>query len=305
MRIAVLCNDRIALPALDFLLASGRVVAVGMPDRRSEIQLIVQQKTTGARVPFELFGKGTFEKNLMAWLQNCMPDLVLVKTFPFRIPENVLDMPPYGFINFHYAPLPRWRGSNPVFWMVRNGERTFGVTVHEMTSQIDAGDVLLEHSFPVMSNVNLGIIHSQLAFAGLELTKHVLKDFDSIRSNKRQQDHSQAKWWGHPVPADLFIDWQRMEAAEISDLIRACNPNNKGAATRWKGWTFGISYASVLDSSEEAMPGTILNIDISNGLMIACKNRKVLVAEIIYCEEGYYPGYCMSAFGFRKNDVLI
>ena len=38
MRIAVLCNDRVALPALDFILSSGMAAAVGMPARPGEVQ---------------------------------------------------------------------------------------------------------------------------------------------------------------------------------------------------------------------------------------------------------------------------
>jgi methionyl-tRNA formyltransferase len=126
---------------------------------------------------------------------------------------------------------------------------------------------------------------------------------DELALQEKEQDHSQAKWYRRPQPSDLFIDWNAMNVYEVKALVRACNPWYKGAATRWKGWTFGIVYASVIeDSITDAEPGTILSID--EQFVIACKDGKKLKAEIAYCEEGFYPGHCMKIFGLQKNDRL-
>jgi methionyl-tRNA formyltransferase len=234
------------------------------------------------------------------------PDVVLVKTFPFLVPTEALGLPRYGCINFHYAPLPAWRGSNPLFWMIRNGAKTGGVTIHEMTSTYDAGPILLEETFPVHSDINFGIFYTQLAYLGLKLTMDLLKLLPAGTIQKKEQDHAMAKWYAHPQPSDLFINWNTMNSDEIRALIKACNPWNKGAATRWNNWTFGITYASVQEhvTVNGAPPGSILSIDTNKGFTIACKDGKALLAEVVYCEEGIYPGYCMSAFGLQANDRL-
>lgn len=306
MRIAILCNDRVALPALDYLLGSGQAVAVGMPARDSEMQILVRERCTQSGIPLNLFSKKNFTGQIMQWLSDCEPDVVLVKTFPFLIPAEALNIPSFGFINFHYAPLPAWRGANPLFWMIRNGARTGGVTVHEMNATYDAGPILLEETFPVHTDINFGIFYTQLAYLGLKLTMDLLKQLSSGTIQKKEQDHTQAKWYGHPQPSDLFINWNTMNSDEIKALIKACNPWNKGAATRWNNWTFGITYASVQDHVvvNGAVPGSILSIDTNKGFTIACKDGKALLAEVVYCEEGIYPGYCMSAFGLQANDRL-
>jgi methionyl-tRNA formyltransferase len=227
-------------------------------------------------------------------------------TFPFKIPPDALDLPRHGFVNFHYAPLPEWRGSNPLFWMIRNKVTTGGVTVHRMNEDYDAGPIVLERSLPLGNNINFGIYYTQLAYTGLQLTIDLLKDPEIAFSQQKEQDHSKAKWHGHPKAADLMIDWQLMEAEEISSLIQACNPWNRGAGTKWNGWTFGITYASVAQTGDKitAQPGTILSVDSANGFVIACKNGKAIIAEVVYCEEGFYPGYCLSAFGLKQYDRL-
>lgn len=306
MRIAILCNDRLAIPALDFILSSGMAVAVGMPGRPAETQSIIKAKCAQAHVPFHEFNKKNFKEDITAWLDRYVPDVVLVKTFPYLIPSEALRYPKHGFINFHYAPLPAWRGSNPLFWMIRQGASTGGVTVHEMNETYDAGPIVLEASFPISKDINFGIFYTQLAFLGMRLTMDLLQQLESGLLQKREQDHSQAKWYGHPSSSDLFIDWNTMSAEEIRALVKACNPWNKGAATTWKGWTFGITYASVTEDAIAygAAPGSILSIDTQRGFTIACRDGRALLAEVVFCEEGFYPGYCLSAFGLQAHDRL-
>jgi methionyl-tRNA formyltransferase len=306
MRVAILCNDRVALPALDYLLNSGLAIAAAMPHRKSEMQIIVKDRCARAGIPFQLFNKKNFNTDILNWLHIHQPDVVLVKTFPYLVPAAALAMAPKGFINFHYAPLPEWRGSNPLFWMLRNRAATGGVTVHEMNANYDAGDILVEKTFPVSQNINFGFFYTQLAYLGLDLTVELLKKLETGTLERKKQDHTKAKWYAHPTSSDLFINWQTMEAEEITSLVKACNPWNKGAGTKWKGWPFGITYASVSNGPipEKTDPGTILSIDTSTGFTIASKDGKAILAEVVYCEEGFYPGYCLSAFGLQKNDRL-
>jgi methionyl-tRNA formyltransferase len=304
MRLSLLCNDRIALPALDYLLSNCSVVAVGIPDRNTEMLPVIKKRCARAGTPFRVFNKKDFGSDVIQWVKEYSPDMVLVMTFPFRVPPAALSLPEYGFINFHYAPLPEWRGANPLFWMLRNKVTNGGVTVHRMTEEFDAGPILLERPLPLGENINFGIYYTQLAYTGLQLTIELLKDPQSAMAGQREQDHANAKWYGHPKPADLFINWETMEAEEITALIKACNPWNKGAGTKWKNWTFGITYASVAQHNSTTEPGSILSIDPANGFTIACKNNKAVIAEVVYCEEGFYPGYCLSAFGLKQHDRL-
>jgi len=307
MRVALLCNDRIALPAIDQLLSARVVVAAGMPDRLHETRMIVKNKCDQYKVPLQLFNKKDFTQQIMLWLDQYEPDVVLVKTFPFLIPGEAVSRPKYGFINFHYAPLPQWRGPNPLFWMIRNRVTAGGVTVHRMNASYDAGPVLLHQPVACSPDTDFGLFYTQLAYAGSNLTGPLLFGLTQGTLREKEQDHSNAKWYGHPGPSDLMIDWQTMNAADIRALVKACNPWNKGAGTRWKGWTFGITYASVAENpvAKESKPGTILSVDAAGGLTIASKDGKAIVAEVVYCEEGFYPGHCLSAFGLQKNDQLL
>lgn len=55
-------------------------------------------------------------------------------------------------INFHNAPLPKYAGIHAISWAIVNEEKQYGVTWHEMTSQVDGGDILEQSIFPVDKN---------------------------------------------------------------------------------------------------------------------------------------------------------
>ncbi|MCC6752953.1 MAG: hypothetical protein IT266_03100 [Saprospiraceae bacterium] len=66
-----------------------------------------------------------------------------------RIPERVFAKVRGRAINFHYGPLPQYRGTHPIFWQRVRREKTFGYCFHLLSSDLDAGDVLLRAFLPV------------------------------------------------------------------------------------------------------------------------------------------------------------
>src|SRR5690606_154761 len=115
MRIGILCNDKLAIPAVAQLLASGLVCAVAMPEAARESGQVIEALCMQHKVSMQRIRKATLEEQLSNWLVQYKPDIVLVKTFPWKIPVNLLCIPRFGFVNFHYAPLPHWAGANPLF----------------------------------------------------------------------------------------------------------------------------------------------------------------------------------------------
>jgi methionyl-tRNA formyltransferase len=52
-------------------------------------------------------------------------------------------------LNLHSGPLPRYRGMRPVNWALKNQEQTHGVTIHEVTAEIDAGPILAQTTYSI------------------------------------------------------------------------------------------------------------------------------------------------------------
>jgi methionyl-tRNA formyltransferase len=306
MRIAVLCNDRLALPALRLLIQNKLVVAVGTPNRESEFRMVIKEVCRQGGVPLQVFAQKELESSLSTWLHLHRADVVLVKTFPWKIPSELLAVPTHGFINFHYAPLPEWRGPSPLFWMIRNGAKEIGVSVHRMDRDFDAGDILLQNRVPLSPELTMGMCTAQLAFMGADLSAQLVQGLHTESLRPVAQDHAKAGWFARPGAADVRINWDTMTAEEIKALVKACNPSLKGAATSYKGWTFGLTETSLSNYPlpAETQPGTLLCLDKSHGLVIACRDQKALCAEVLYMEEGYLPGTSLAMFGLTPGERL-
>jgi methionyl-tRNA formyltransferase len=305
MRIVALCNDRLAVPALQVLIQNRLLLAVGIPDRLSEPTQYILQLCKQSGVPVKSFSRGNFESAVSEWLEQQQPDVVLVKTFPWKIPASLLARPKHGFINFHYAPLPEFRGPSPLFWMIRNRAAEIGVTVHRMDAEFDTGDILLQKRIPLSSEFTAGMCTAQLAFVGAELTGQLLQGLHQGLLIPGPQP-SEGGWYKRPLAEDLRINWKEQNAEDIVALVKACNPWAKGAPTSWNGWTFGITDARIVSYTvpDGTTPGTVLNVDSKNGLIIASRSGHALLVEVVYTEEGFFPGHRLAVFGLQTGAIL-
>jgi methionyl-tRNA formyltransferase len=56
-------------------------------------------------------------------------DCVVTIGYGVLLPEHILVLPKYGFINLHFSLLPAYRGAAPAQRALENGETVTGVTV--------------------------------------------------------------------------------------------------------------------------------------------------------------------------------
>lgn len=85
---------------------------------------------------------------------NVIPDEYLMSSrlisFGSRhyIPSSLLDRVGYGAYNFHPGP-PDYPGWAPFYYAIYDRAAKFGVTCHEMTAKIDAGDIVAVRTFEI------------------------------------------------------------------------------------------------------------------------------------------------------------
>lgn len=68
-------------------------------------------------------------------------DLLVVCGFPRRLGPDVFAAPRLGTWNVHPSLLPARRGPQPLRWAILRGDERLGVTVHQMSDVLDAGDI--------------------------------------------------------------------------------------------------------------------------------------------------------------------
>lgn len=75
-------------------------------------------------------------------IRSLEPDILVSFSATQRFNEPLIAAPRIGAINVHYGALPRYAGLSPYYWHLHNGERQFGVTLHRIEPQLDAGGII-------------------------------------------------------------------------------------------------------------------------------------------------------------------
>ena len=133
------------------------------------------------------------------------PDLIIVACYPSLIPAEIVAMARIAALNVHPALLPRHRGPDPLFWTFQAGDDQSGVTLHALSPQYDAGDILLQATTPIGSDESLPPLERRLAQLGGELVGRLIDDLPHLPAPV-PQDGATATWEPWPRTLDRIID---------------------------------------------------------------------------------------------------
>jgi methionyl-tRNA formyltransferase len=104
-------------------------------------------------------------------------DLGVSYCYPRKITEPLLSTPKKGFVNYHPAPLPKYRGPTELEEAIKNKEIHWGVTVHQMDENYDTGPIIKLKTFdlhePSTSPQELGAVSHYFLF---QLFKETILD---------------------------------------------------------------------------------------------------------------------------------
>lgn len=306
MRIAILTNSKLSVPAIDYLAAKKLLVAVGLPSREDKTEDADQVAFTAGHHQLSVtsFVKQGFKSLLAEWLTTHRPDVVLVFTFPFKIPTHCLDMPARGVINFHFGLLPEYRGADAIFWQIRNRAKEGGISIHHMTAEVDKGPLYFIHKVPLSPADTYGSHLLNLSMAAIAATDKLLPMLQSGAEPALLQDESRAAWYTRPALQDVLIDWER-PAEDIISLINACNPWNKGAVAYFNQYPLKIVAASLYREAvlpaQPSKPGTIILADINKGCVVRCGSAESINLDILFCNDSFITGFQFTGLGISPG----
>ncbi|NWK55948.1 hypothetical protein HW115_10015 [Verrucomicrobiaceae bacterium N1E253] len=283
MKIVLFCNHGVSQLALVRLLQRKVLAGVVVSDYGHAYALEVRGVAESARIPFFVCQKNKLECNLMAWLKDVNPEAIVVMTFPYRFPDCVLAFPAQGCWNVHLGQLPFYRGPDPVFWQMRNGEKGGGLTLHKMERMFDSGEVLWSHSLDFTEHDVLGTHLAKLAHGGPAAMDALCEYLERGEGTLCEQDEAVANYQTRPAGTDLQIDWEQMDADEIDRLVRACNPSYPGAETGIRMVPLCLHEVTVISLSDppDEPAGTVVEAQGDPNLYILCRDAACLRVDVV------------------------
>lgn len=89
-------------------------------------------------------GIRTFEKHALELLNEWSPDLVVLAGFMRVLSSEFIQNAPCAMINLHPSLLPNYKGLDTHERILKSGEAEHGCSVHLVTAELDAGQVLTQ-----------------------------------------------------------------------------------------------------------------------------------------------------------------
>lgn len=105
-------------------------------------------------------------------------DYLLVACWPYLLAPDLVASPRKAALNLHPSPLPRYRGPDPVGQQLAQGESSFGVTLHRLSQQFDAGAIVARESFAIAAaQRNRDDVERLCAARGVGLLREALRTY--------------------------------------------------------------------------------------------------------------------------------
>ncbi len=258
MRLVFAGTPAVAVPSLEALIAAGHEVAavVTRPDaaRGRSGRLVPSDvgawaSDHGLRV---LKPAHPREEGFVAELSALAPDACPVVAYGALVPQRVLDMPRYGWVNLHFSLLPRWRGAAPVQRAIMAGDERTGATTFRLVRELDAGPVFGTTELALAGTETAGEVLETLARDGARL---LVATIDALASTYPVgQDEVGVTLAPKLTPEEARLDWGA-DAVALDRLVRGCSPEPM-AWTTFGGERFRVARTRVTDEAGLA-PGEV------------------------------------------------
>ena len=188
-------------------------------------------------------------------------DIYIVAAFGQILSREILDIPRFGCLNIHASLLPRYRGASPIQHVIIDGEKKTGITIMQMDTGIDTGDMLYKKEIEIAPDDNYETLHDKLMLLGGEAIVEALALLEAGKLTPEKQDDS-ASCYASLIKKNMGeIDFSK-SAVAIDRLIRGMTPW-PSAYTFYQGKQLKIWKAlpAVTEKALGRMPGEILKVD--------------------------------------------
>ena len=204
-------------------------------------------------------------------------DFLVVIAYGKIIPPWLLELPSKSSINVHFSILPKYRGASPIQSALLNGDDSSGISIIEMSDDLDAGDIFSSFIVKINPEDNKSTLENKLTNKCITELPTIL---DLVKANKieaKKQDNSSASYCKKITKSDSIIDFNETTRNII---------NKFRAFYGWPGTSFiykdiQIKIHNMLETKiiNGGKPGTIYKLD-NDGLYINTSDSMIVITHL-------------------------
>jgi len=137
------------------------------------------------------------------------------------IPQSTIDLFTPGIINVHPSLLPKYRGPSPIESAILSGDETTGVTIMQLSAEMDAGPIYTAKQYPLHGTETQPELYQALGTFGTDLLLEALPRILASDLQPNPQNDSQASYCQLLTKADGNLDPMQLTAIEAERRVRA------------------------------------------------------------------------------------
>lgn len=216
-------------------------------------------------------------KEITNEINNINPDIIITCAYGQFINSEILAIPKFGCVNVHASLLPKLRGGAPIHWAIINQEKTTGISLMDMVSKMDAGDVYLQYECLIDQFETYDSLYSKLSNLAYKIVFENFFNLIDKKLSKKVQDESLVTFGYNIKKEEAIINFDNF-SSNVDSWIRGLT-SKPGAVWKYQDQNIKILKAKITNNQSTLSPGTIVSID-KKGIQIATKDFNILLEEI-------------------------
>ena len=217
-------------------------------------------------------------KNPEVWEQMASheSDLCVMAYVLLFVPEEALNVPKLGSIQYHPSLLPWHKGPSSINWPIIMGRKKTGLSIFWPDNGLDTGPILLQKEVEIEADDTLGSVYfNKLYPLGVEAMMESIELVRDGNAPREVQDAEDGSYEGWCRKDDVLIDWSK-SSDEVYNLIRGANPQ-PGAWTTFDGAEVKVFDSRVADGNGAA--GSVLAVDDA-GVLVATADGAIRLMKV-------------------------
>jgi len=273
MTIVFFGSSDFSIPALKACLDSPHevILVVSTPDQKkgrglklhpTPVKTFALEHKLPVEAPDKLKDSACFER-----VKKLKPDLFVVSSYGKFIPSAWLTLPSKLSLNVHPSLLPKYRGASPINRPILNGDDETGVSIIEVTSKLDSGDIFSQLRYPLDPRIDAEQLSEVLAEKSYGLLAEIFGQIERGILRRVPQSDSDASYADKLVKEDghlIFSD----PAAALDRKIRGLKPWPV-TFTMFQGEPLQILDGFPENEKSSEKPGTLLQIGKEGSISVA------------------------------------
>ena len=212
-------------------------------------------------------------------IETLSPDFIVVASYGKLIPSSVFSKSKIAPLNVHPSLLPKHRGASPIQRSILEGNQKTGVSIAEVTKDLDAGDLFAQIETNLDVNENANQLSHRLSEMAAKLVLEVIDRAKNGNLKKTPQSSASQETYAKKMTKEEGqINWNQPNIV-IHNQARAYNP--------WPGaFTFVndkrlkiLQTALITNSNSQAQPGEIIMID-HNGIVVQTQMNQICLEKV-------------------------